>query len=588
MPRQSVVFDDFSGGLDLVSDPASIAPNMTRFARNMRIMGGGSYVEIAPRNAVMQTTGGGSLVASGVHSIGFFPGPPSAPNDAFLVVASDSKWIKIDRVADTQRFGGASSTDIRTGLTGGSSSDLGGPETTFVYHGGLLYGLSPGDNIATVDSTGTDVAHAPGVNGGPPKGKILGIWDNKMFTVVYPTSSTGSMTIRWSAVVDATNGFVNFANAWPTANTVTLGGSATASDEYITGAAVTPDGLVVFTTKRMFLLHDSSTGANTVIDENAGVIDGRSICVRNGEIWAANQRGVFVTTGRLPAQYVTDRYLKPLFDTHPLILNVGGKQSSMAASIYEGRYIMNLPYGGGDGNDNLLLEIDCETKAGMVHEAVGAMRDIMTVNLRADDSQETNWDTGAGDVLVGIGPILYATSSSHHLWKIFAREADSVTGMTFLQTTPYYQLPYTDFGDPSRAKRLRRASVVGRATESDIAMAFDVNYLERRVQAAGFSANPSPDFFGTLSGAIEWSPVGADLDDGTVRPFGRQNGIVRGVRGHSITATLYAFSDDEGQSFPGPLLPMTLAPDTPMTGAGHFAISRVELEADILPGAWRS
>jgi hypothetical protein len=195
--------------------------------------------------------------------------------------------------------------------------------------------------------------------------------------------ATGGMNVRWSEVADPTNGFVAATGLWPTANAVTVGsGAADNAGERIIAGHPTPDGLAVFTNRASYLIYDSDDGFNTVVDANGGLTDRRSLASHDGHLYGLNERGIWKSNGRLPAEYLTDR-VRPFFDE-----GSGWKSSCdqyaigwhpPVGMIHDGSYWVTItprshpfmpnpaPTPGGADFPRLTLEVNLSTGAVMWH-----------------------------------------------------------------------------------------------------------------------------------------------------------------------------------------------------------------------------
>jgi hypothetical protein len=350
MSRRTVSFSDFSGGLDLRTPPTEMDPRFTPSAYNWRIDGDGSLRALRGSSAL------GADLGSGVvgHDLAFYETAGGTP---YGIVATGTKWLHWSAAGTTP----GTMTDLRTGMTANT-------DTTFVVHNDVLYGLDPANDIATWDGT-TLTSHAPSVDDGPPQGIILGIWDGRMWI----RTGAGGMTIRWSEVFDATNGFVNTVGMWPTANTVTLGGSAQSTEDILGGVPVA-DGLFVYTTAGCYLLYDSDTGFNRLVDADGAL--NRRVVVKDGDtIWGMNRKGIWRTNGSLPLEYVSGRVSR-MFDEIGLSTSVG------AAVVFDGSYwVTFMPLAASSANDPRLIlpgsssawrgawEVDLATGSIMFHNS---------------------------------------------------------------------------------------------------------------------------------------------------------------------------------------------------------------------------
>lgn len=276
MARQTLLLEDFSKGLDMVSSLNTIDSGFTPSAMNFRIKEQGGIEKVLGYSAF-------GTVDAAAHELAYFETKDAATKR--LITAQSTAW------QSTNSAGTAS--NIRTGLNATT-------ETTFTQYGDKIYGLDPFNIMASWDGTSL-VTFTTGVTTGPPLGIILGIWSNRMWVAKATTNKIG-MDIVWSDPADFTK--------WPAVNSVSLGGVGTS--DRIVGAVPTADGLMVFTNRTTWLVYDPATGANNIIDAQRGCSSRHSLAVIGNTVYGMNAEGVFAMEGRFP-QKIISRAVEPLF-----------------------------------------------------------------------------------------------------------------------------------------------------------------------------------------------------------------------------------------------------------------------------------
>lgn len=412
--RQSLLIDQFGGGLDLVSSINNIPPGFTPNAKNWRIAEYGGiektlgYSAFASIPVVAPAT-----VAENAHELSFYAQKDGDPKR--LVAATATKWYAI--AAD------GAPTEIHTVAAASN--------TTFVTHEDKLYGLDVANNIAVWTGSGAATAVAPGVNAAPPQGIILGVWQNRMF-VAKATSGALGMRVEWSEPANPTNGFVNATGLWPADNYVELGGTAGQSERIVAGM-VTGEGLLVFTDSSTYLIYDTD-GSNRVVDSERGCSSRKSLAMVDGDVYGITRDGVFVASGGFPLDVISRR-VDPLFRSESPDL-------SGAAGVRWGRSYLGSyqRLSASAGNDLTLDVFRGERPAIMALEYPAAC--WATANLQADGGED-----------------LYFIDASDATKIRRAFDGGTFAGAAI---SCFYDLPFENFGDEVALKRLHRVRVVGR------------------------------------------------------------------------------------------------------------------------------
>lgn len=436
---QYLQFDRFGGGLDLVSSINNVPDDYSPGAMNFRVSEYGGIEKVQGYTAF-------ATLDDDTHDLFYYEQSDGSPK--VIVSASPDKWQTITNAAVV--------TDIRTSMT--TTTD-----TTFVSYADVLYGLDAANNMASWDGA-TLNTHAPGVNTGPPRGIILGIFDERM----YVAPAANPMRVQYSEPGNFTS-----TGAWPTTNTVDLANPTTT--DVIVGGAVTPEGLTIFARKSSHLLYDSTNGANRVIDAEQGCSSRRSITVFEGVVYGVNDQGVWRTTGSLPLEIVSRR-VEPLF----------AESDSVFTSTVGARFRRSLLFcydRTGSGGNDLTLDVSPQMNHSFMANEY-AMACAVTSNF---NSQEEFYFVDAAD-----GSLLR---------KGF--DGGSFAGSSI---DCYYDIPPIALAGDSNLARLHRVRATGRGAGVEIGALADYYPAVRIRRPAEFvGAGGSGGVWGTgVWGTFVW------------------------------------------------------------------------------------
>lgn len=492
MARQSLLIEDFSGGLDLVSSINNIPPGFTPNAKNWRIAEHGGIEKVLGYSAF-------ATLAADAHELAFYAQKDGSPKR--LIAATATDWYAIDSAGAV--------TDIHT-VTAASN-------TTFVTHEDKLYGLDVNNNIAVWTGSGSATAYAPGVNTGPPQGIILGVWQNRMW-VAKATSAVLGMRVEFSEPADPTNGFANATGLWPTDNYIELGGTSGQSEQ-IVGGMVTGDGLMVFTTGSTYLIYDTD-GKYRVVDGERGCVSRKSLTLVGSDVYGVTTDGVFRATGGFPLEIISRR-VDPLFrDESPTLTDAAGVKLGNA---YLGSY---QRMSSSDGND-LMLDIDTRSGSIMAHDYPAAC-----------------WARGA--LQGSAGEDLYFIDASDPTKIRRAFNGGSFAGADI---ECFYDMPFDNFGNEAELKRLHRLRLVGRG---DLRVSCRVDYdlaVTGAQQTLTFPAVGDAAWDTALWGTGTWG--GYALFEGYCQPRVRGRRIQ--IRFSETGAEVFPMRDNLNQSIAGEL-----------------------------------
>lgn len=384
--------DDFSGGLDLVSSLNTIRPSFTPNARNFRLAEYGGIEKVAGYSAF-------ATLGAAAHELVYYQQRDGSPK--CLVAAESTAWQKVaaDGVV----------TDIRTLMAATT-------ETTFVQHEDFLYGLDRQNDLGRWDGA-TLTTHAPGVDTGPKRGIILGIWQNRMW--VAPASG---MRVEFSDPEKFTG-----VGSWPANQYVELGGPG--SSDFIVGGMPTPDGLMVFTNNSTYMIYDDATGANRLVDAERGCSGRKSLVQIEDTVFGICRDGIFATSGG-PLAIASDR-ISPIFEKGTPALG------SAAGLAWFGSYWGSIG--------------QSSTSNDVSFELIPATGSLMAIDYPAHA-----WAKGPLTDAEGIAFFVDATDRT--------KVRRAFHGGTFngAPIACLYETPLDPLGDETHFKRLRRTRVVGR------------------------------------------------------------------------------------------------------------------------------
>lgn len=463
MSFSTLQIQDFSRGLDLVSNLPTLQPGSTPNAKNFRILSSGGVDKILGY-AAWGDLGTGNQA----HDLFWYRQADASPN--VLIAATATKWYSVSS--------SGTPTAIRTSLT--TTTD-----TSFVAHDDVLYGCDGVNIMGSWTGSGSASTHAVGVDTGPPLGIILGIWQQRMY--VAPVANP-------MRVVFSEPGNFTSAGAWPAGNVVDL--AAPSTSDKIIGGMPTSEGLLVFAQRATFLIYGSLDGDDRLVDPERGLASRRSLAVIDGHVYGVNGDGVFQTTGAFPLQ-MTTRAIEPLFAETPANLTVA------AGVRYRQTLLLSYDRSGNAAND---LTLDYrpssdQSVAGSWMANDYPMRAAVTAEFSADEE-------------------LYFVDASDP-----TKIRKGFSGGTFAGTaiSCFYDLPPDDFGIEQQLKRLHRIRIVGRgslyvAARTDYGD-FDVDALPLEFPSIGSALW---DGVGVNWDSAEWGGYALFEGHARVRAFGRR------------------------------------------------------------------
>jgi hypothetical protein len=301
-----VVFPDFSGGLNLVADPADLAPNESFDALNVRPTQDGSVYR-RDRVSPMGVTFGGQidyLYAGGIYlfAVGFGRLESMTYNPTVRTVISTSASLNRFSAMFTAPASGGQGPHYLIGQSGALSTD----GTT-----ALSYTASAGSLPAAA----------------------IAVWhQQRVFAARLLTSATTdpSSTVVASNIGDPRDWTQGTSQGW----TAMFGPG---DGDPITAMVGAGQYLFVFKRNKVWVVYDLDTGANRRVSADVGAVSGRSVVVTPSGIFFYSQRGVMVMD--LAGSSVTpiSHKIDPAIVLEPL-----GSYSTY--DLYQGAYLNNSYY----------------------------------------------------------------------------------------------------------------------------------------------------------------------------------------------------------------------------------------------------
>ena len=443
MTRQHTELLNFSQGLDLVSSLDTMPPGYTPQAMNYRIAQYGGIEKILGYSTLAD-------LGVGVAAVDLFYFSKRDNTSRFLIAGSSTLWQSVDSA-------GVVAT-IRSGMTAES-------DHSFVTYEDTLYGLGSANTL--FKWTGAGLATLVVGTNIPVSGVLLGVWQNQLY---YSPTANPSRVI-WSAPGD----FANF----PALNFVDLGGAGESNK--ITAGQPVSDGLVVFCQGSTFIIYDSSTGANNVVDPRFGTTSRRSVSITEGIIYGANRDGIFATNGRFPLKIISER-VDPLFRTETPNL------SSASGVVWFGSYLLSF---GRNGNGTNNQTLDLFTRKDSAFDRFGS--------LMLNEYPSHGW---AGGPLDGSHETLYFIDASQprYIRKAFTGGAFTTGLATANNIQCYYETPPLNLGTED-LKRLNSLRLIGHGGQLQVGVKPDYSSNMILITAVGFP----------LSGSAVWDAATWDV-----------------------------------------------------------------------------
>lgn len=298
MRGKRYVFNDFSGGINLTDDPATLPSNESP---NLLDVIAGPEGALQIRNDDLIYTP--SCLVSPTSIVALSP--------TLLLYASGGTFATFN---------------VDTGTHTSVATTLGGTQWEFEYAAvsggqGPVYALSGTATPKYITATGT-VGTWTASAGTIPAGSYM-VWHaNRMWVSGVAANPS---RLYWSALGDPRD--------WPVANVVDLDPN---DDDIVTGMAAVGRFLIVFKERSFFVITDNNTGANQRIAKGVGCLSHRSLAATaNGVMFLANDHHIYETDGfNLTSTRIARKIHGELVEIDDVVLRAA------AGAIHRGSYYL--------------------------------------------------------------------------------------------------------------------------------------------------------------------------------------------------------------------------------------------------------
>lgn len=302
MRGKPVVFDDFSGGVDLAAAPYKVALTKARDCLNVVTTDIGS---IKKRN------GFSSLAATAAALTSLFALNTSTK---WLIGATGTQLYKIST--------GGTVTSIKTGLTTGLPWEF--VMAPISGGQGPLYGMNGTDTPQQWDAAAGSTSNWTASAGAVPNGKYMVFAGNRIWVA---GEAANPSRVYWSSL--AATGAPDPRNWDTTAPSDSGSVDLSPNDgEAITGIGTVGPNLIVFKPRKAFLITDLNEGGNRQISASIGCISHRSIVPSQyGTFFLSEDQGVMLTDGNqfqkisVPVQSTLDSVARSAIQNAAAILH---------------------------------------------------------------------------------------------------------------------------------------------------------------------------------------------------------------------------------------------------------------------------
>ena len=326
---QSVLINDFSGGVNLRDAPSQIAPNESPNCHD---------VTLDQRGAVLKRLGMRADNSSDIAAANGQAMHYSSSLGQMVMQFGAELWRRTgaDAYSEMERSGSVNA------FTTAATCDM-------VDFAGTLYIIHPADGVLKWDGANIAVVTAS------VKGVALAVWQNKVWAAGPWSDNSNATRVWWSNAGDG--------DAWTTASDfvdvrdlnddpITALGNGQMLDQAGAGTPERSSGLLVYKEQGVYRISDSTTGEYATLSGDAGASNARSVCSLVGAVAFVNHRGIWMTDGLNPPIHVSDK-VRPLF-THEALSTTAGV---FAAGTYRDRMFFSIRRAGATEND-LTLEFD--------------------------------------------------------------------------------------------------------------------------------------------------------------------------------------------------------------------------------------
>lgn len=462
-----LVYSDFSGGLNTQDAPYLLTGNQCRDALNVHTSASG---DIEKRNGFVTLSGatltGAPVNATNVHTLY----PANTTTKSLLGVASTATTDTIFKMTQA-----GTASVLKTGLTANTRWHWAQAEVNGAQ--GPLFGLNGVDTPQRWNGEAGSTSDWTATMGTVPKeAKYLTYFSSRLWC------AQGSR-LFYSGITGSTPDPTN----WDAENFVDLEPN---DGQSITGIGVVSSQLIVFKSRKTYVIYDPVTAANRLISNNIGCVAHRSIVqTPAGLFFLSEDQGVCKTDAKGCAPF-SDQ-IKPIMDD---VAATSSTQAQAAGTLLGRRYKLSVSTGG-TRNDRT-LEYDLITGSWWIHDCAS--------------NQYALLDPGGTDILYSADSLASARISKAFVANVFQDNGSNYKGKSFY-VTPHYAWSQNGRSiDPHRVKRVREVRVDGVGSwEAFIAPEFSETWepMEGETWSAQ-GGEPASGFFEGPGGLFEGEGFG--------------------------------------------------------------------------------
>lgn len=418
-----ITYSDFSGGLNTQAAPYLLEGNQCREALNVHTSLSG---DLEKRNGFV-TLSGSSLTGSPVegkevHTL--FPANVSTPS--LVGVCTTATTDKVFKLTT-----GGTASVLKTGLTANKRWYFAQAEVNGAS--GPIFGLNGVDTPLRWNGEAAEMSEWKASTGEVPKeAKYLTYWDTRLWCAkgsrLYYSGITGSSPdpLNWAAE--------NFVDLEPN------------DGQSITGMGVVNSQLVVFKSRKTYVVYDPASAANRRISSEIGCVAHRSIVeTPAGLFFLSEDQGVCRTDSKSVAPF--SDVVKPQFDE---VAKSPTTAQNAAGTLQGRRYWLSVSLSG-TRNDHT-LEYDLLSGSWWLHDCA--------VN------QFALLDPGGSPKLYSADSTTTARVSEAFKSEVFQDNGSNYTGNSYY-VTPHFawgysgSVRYQRYINPHKVKRIREIRVDG-------------------------------------------------------------------------------------------------------------------------------
>lgn len=418
-----VTYADFSGGLNTQDAPYMLQGNQCREALNVHTSLSG---DIEKRYGFVTLSGatltGEPVKATGVHSLF----PVNAASKSLLGVATTATTDTIFKLTTA----GVASV-LKTGLTANTRWYWAQCEVDGAA--GPIFGLNGTDTPQKWNGEEASTSEWKATTGEVPKAaKFLTYFSSRLWC------AAGSR-LYYSGITGSSPDPLN----WASENYVDLEPN---DGQSITGIGVIGSWLVVFKSRKTYVVYDPATAANRQVSNQIGCVAHRSIVqTPAGLFFLSEDQGICKTDGKGVAPFSD-----PILPEMKKIASSPATAAQAAGTLLGRRYFLSVSLGG-TRNDHT-IEYDLVTGSFWLHDCAS--------------NQFALLDPGGTPTLYSADSLASARASKAFVEGVFQDNGANYAGKSFW-VSPWYawgfsgSVRYLRYVDPHKIKRIREVRVDG-------------------------------------------------------------------------------------------------------------------------------